>query len=71
MFLLESPKIESIPSHVTKNMARDSIKQRLDHLAGLTKLSFSTEQVDAGLDRPSFRDLTAFIFQPQNKFRLI
>jgi DNA repair exonuclease SbcCD ATPase subunit len=66
MFLLEAPKIDSIPEAITKNTSRDSVKQRLDHLAGLTKLSFSTEQVDAGLGRPSFRDLTAFLFQPQN-----
>lgn len=42
------------------------MKQRLDQLAGLTKLSFSAYEVDAGLGRPSFRDMSAFTFQPQN-----
>jgi DNA repair exonuclease SbcCD ATPase subunit len=32
----------------------------------LTKLSFSVEDPAAGLGRPSFRDLAAFLFQPQN-----
>jgi hypothetical protein len=44
----------------------DLVKQRLDHLAGLTKLSFSEEGPEGGYGRPSFRDLAAFTFQPQN-----
>ena len=65
MFVAEDQSI-AIPEVIAKNAARDSVKQRLDQLAGLTKLSFSAEAVDAGLGRPSFRDMSAFIFQPQN-----
>ena len=51
---------------IEKNVTRDAVKQRLDHLAGLTKLSFSVDDPAEGLGRPSFRDLAAFTFQPQN-----
>jgi len=66
MFIAESAGAVNIPMSVTKNAARDSVKQRLDHLAGLTKLSFSADDLEVGLGRPSFRDLTSFLFQPQN-----
>ena len=65
MFVAEAQSVE-IPQLIAKNAARDSVKQRLDQLAGLTKLSFSAHEVDAGLGRPSFRDMSAFTFQPQN-----
>lgn len=65
MFASEAPKI-TIPSEIVKNTMREAVKQRLDHLAGLTKLSFSQDGAGMDLGRPSFRDLSAFIFQPQN-----
>src|SRR3954470_6631739 len=66
MYLQESAQVV-IPNVVTKNATRDSVKQRLDNLSMLTTLSFTAEGVgNDGLGRPSFRDLAAFNFQPQN-----
>jgi hypothetical protein len=56
-----------IPAFVTKNSTRDSVKQRLDSLSMLTTLSFTVDDASSNnLGRPSFRDLAAFNFQPQN-----
>jgi hypothetical protein len=66
MFVAESPGVLDIPLAVSKNATRDSVKQRLDQLAGLTKLNFSPDDPEGGLGRPSFRDLVSFLFQPQN-----
>lgn len=66
MFIAEAESAVEIPVAIEKNVARDAVKQRLDHLAGLTKLSFSVDDPAGGLGRPSFRDMAAFMFQPQN-----
>ena len=66
MYISEAVDGVEIPDSIQKNAARDLVKQRLDHLAGLTKLSFSEEGPEGGYGRPSFRDLAAFTFQPQN-----
>jgi hypothetical protein len=66
MHIAEAAESIEIPVSIKKNAARDLVKQRLDHLAGLTKLSFSDEGPEGGYGRPSFRDLAAFTFQPQN-----
>jgi hypothetical protein len=66
MHIAEAAGSVEIPVSIKKNAARDLVKQRLDHLAGLTKLSFSEEAPEGGYGRPSFRDMAAFIFQPQN-----
>lgn len=66
MHVAEAPNNITVPPIIQKNATRDLVKQRLDHLAGLTKLSFSTDDPEGGLGRPSFRDLAAFTFQPQN-----
>jgi Protein of unknown function (DUF3732) len=66
MHIVEANGALAVPPTISKNASRDIIKQRLDHLAGLTKLSFSVEDPAAGVGRPSFRDLAAFVFQPQN-----
>jgi len=66
MHISEAAESVEIPASIQKNAARDLVKQRLDHLAGLTKLSFSEEGPEGGYGRPSFRDLAAFTFQPQN-----
>jgi len=55
-----------LPKAVEKNATRDSVKQRLDHLSGLSTLDFSGTDTSAGGGRTSFRDLAAFNFQPQN-----
>jgi DNA repair ATPase RecN len=66
MHITEATENIVIPPTIEKNVTRDAVKQRLDHLAGLTKLSFSVDDPAGGLGRPSFRDLAAFTFQPQN-----
>jgi hypothetical protein len=66
MYIEEARAEIAVPRTISKNANRDVVKQRLDHLAGLTKLSFSVEDPTGGLGRPSFRDLAAFVFQPQN-----
>jgi hypothetical protein len=65
MYIQETKKI-IIPDVIERNVSRDAVKQRLDHISMLTTLSFSTDAVDGGYGRPSFRDLAAFNFQPQN-----
>lgn len=67
MFLLEADRITEIPHRVAKNTNADAVKRLLDELAGLSKLDFSGGDESTGFDaRPSFRDLAAFTFQPQN-----
>ena len=67
MFLLEADSIVDVPHRIFKNTNADAVKRLLDDLAGLSKLNFSGGEEPAGFDgRPSFRDLAAFTFQPQN-----
>lgn len=55
-----------IPKLLESNCNVSDIKSRLDSIAGLSDLSMSGNQEKVGFDsRPSFRDLTSFIFQPQ------
>ncbi len=66
MYVQESAQVD-IPNVITKNATRDSVKQRLDNMSMLTTLSFTANDAGSdGLGRPSFRDLAAFNFQPQN-----
>lgn len=58
--------LEVLLEQATKTTA-DNVKNRLDELAGLSRLSFDIDGSGAGFKkRPSFRDLMAFTFQPQN-----
>jgi hypothetical protein len=67
MYLLEAERITDIPRRIAKNINADAVKRMLDELAGLSKLDFSGGDESTGFDgRPSFRDLAAFTFQPQN-----
>jgi len=67
MYLLEAERIAEIPHRISKNFNADAVKRLLDELAGLSKLDFSGGDESTGFDgRPSFRDLAAFTFQPQN-----
>ncbi|OYW19560.1 MAG: hypothetical protein B7Z52_03425 [Burkholderiales bacterium 12-64-5] len=67
MYLLEADRITAIPNRIVKNTNADAVKQLLDELAGLSKLDFSGGDESTGFGgRPSFRDLAAFTFQPQN-----
>jgi hypothetical protein len=50
-----------------KNATADAVKRNLDELSGLTQLDFDPERFGVAFKgRPSFRDLMAFTFQPQN-----
>jgi hypothetical protein len=67
MFLMEADTIDNIPLRIAKNTNVDAVKRLLDDLAQLSKLDFTSGEESAGFDgRPSFRDLAAFTFQPQN-----
>lgn len=67
MFLLEAGKVE-IPNAIAgRNTTVDAVKRMLDNLAGLSNLGFDPTGLGGGFrGRPSFRDLLAFAFQPQN-----
>lgn len=66
MFIVEGPTVE-IPSSVVKNTTVDHVKRKLDGLAGLSSLGFDPNPSASGYrGRPAFRDLAAFMFQPQN-----
>jgi hypothetical protein len=67
MFIAEAEVITEVPARVTKNTNATDVKRLLDELAGLTNLDFGAGDLQGGFDsRPSFRDLSAFVFQPQN-----
>ena len=56
--IIDNPKI---------NANISALKRRLNELAGLTNLNFSPEKEKSYFDsRPSFRDMSAFEFQPQH-----
>ena len=65
MFLIEAKSVE-IPSQIIKNTTRQSVKLFLDELAKLSFLDMDADTNNQFLGRPSFRDLMAFCFQPQN-----
>lgn len=68
MFIAEDARV-LVPRRIEeKNASVDDIKRRLDELAGLTNLSFDPDAPTANTfkSRPSFRDMVAFCFQPQN-----
>ena len=66
MVLIEGPKIE-VPHRLDgKTTNVDVVKITLNRLAGLSNLDFEPS-TDSGFKfRPSFCDLMAFTFQPQN-----
>lgn len=65
-FVLEGDSID-IPQQIDrKNTNIDAVKNRFDELAGLSNLNFETDSASGFKARPSFRDLMAFCFQPQN-----
>jgi len=67
MFLLEGTAVEIPPTVTGKNTNVDAVKRMLDKLAGLSNLGFDPTGFAGGFKgRPSFRDLLAFAFQPQN-----
>ncbi|MGK9250724.1 DUF3732 domain-containing protein [Paenibacillus humicus] len=65
MYIASDTEVE-IPDIPIKNTNRDSVKKYLDELSSLTFLDIDAENSSNYLGRPSFRDLMAFCFQPQN-----
>jgi hypothetical protein len=67
MFVLEAVKVD-IPETITSKTTNvDIVKTKLDELAGLTALDFDVSNINVSFKhRPSFRDLGAFMYQPQN-----
>lgn len=68
MFVKEGITVE-IPDEIPgKTDTAENVRRTLDELAGLTKLDFSSSDIVATgrSGRPSFRDMAAFTFQPQN-----
>lgn len=66
MVLIEGETVE-VPHRIdTKDTTQANVKRVLDRLAGLTNLGFDPDSEAGSQSRPSFRDLMAFTFQPQN-----
>lgn len=67
MFIIEGQAIE-IPEMIEhKNTNRNNVKEILNRLSGLPNIGFGDDPSEFGFkNRPSFRDLMAFTFQPQN-----
>ncbi|MQA39953.1 DUF3732 domain-containing protein [Rugamonas aquatica] len=66
MYFLEDANAV-IPNEITgKNSNVENVKLVLNRLAGLSNLEFEPGTNDSFKTRPSFRDLMAFTFQPQN-----
>ncbi|ANF57248.1 DUF3732 domain-containing protein [Halotalea alkalilenta] len=66
MFVLEAPEIDPPREVLAKNQNVENVKALLNRLAGLSNLQFEPGTEDRFKFRPSFRDLMAFLFQPQN-----
>lgn len=66
MLLLEAPEVEPPLSIHQRNQTVDYVKAVLNRLSGLSNLQFEPGSEDRFKSRPSFRDLMAFLFQPQN-----
>ena len=66
MYVLESDEVE-VPNRIPqRNANSEVVRGILDRVAGLSQLGFDPDKEGAYQTRPSFRDLMAFIFQPQN-----
>lgn len=66
MYVVEGGVVE-VPGRIeAKNSSDDAVRTMLDRLSGLTQLDFEANPEFGYKQRPSFRDLTAFTFQPQN-----
>lgn len=66
-YLLEGDRV-SIPSSIPgKSLTTSELKDLFNRLSGLSSLNFKFDDGPIGFKgRPSFRDLMAFVFQPQN-----
>jgi D-alanyl-D-alanine dipeptidase len=65
MFLLEGDTVELPLDAPQQNTTADAVKRMLDNLAGLSQLRLDPDSDSGFQARVSFRDLIAFMFQPQ------
>ena len=66
MFVLEAPLVV-VPERIEdRNSTTTVVKAILDRVAALSTLGFDPDAEASYKARPSFRDLVAFVFQPQN-----
>lgn len=66
MFILEAVEVEA-PEVIEQGNTNDgAVRTILDRLAGLTQLDIEVDSDNGFKGRPSFRDMTSLIFQPQN-----
>lgn len=66
MYVIEAPEV-AVPDAIERaNTTAGALKAELDRLAGLPQMSMEPGQERTFKSRPSFRDLAAFNFQPQN-----
>lgn len=66
MFMVEAEAVEVPDSIQGKNSNVQLVKAMLNRLGGVPNLGFDPSSEAGGKNRPSFRDLVAFMFQPQN-----
>jgi Protein of unknown function (DUF3732) len=67
MFIREAKEITDVPKRLQKNISAEKVRRLLDEIAGLSNLDFTGSDMSGGFDaRLGFRDLSAFVFQPQN-----
>ncbi|WP_272579155.1 MULTISPECIES: DUF3732 domain-containing protein [Providencia] len=66
MYFLEGDEIIIPEKSPKKNTNASYVKTVLDRLSGLSNLAFEASTTDNFRSRPAFRDLMAFLFQPQN-----
>lgn len=65
MLLMEGRKL-NIPKIPNKNTSRQKVCRYLDELARITFLEMDKDEFNGFKSRPSFRDMIAFCYQPQN-----
>ncbi|MBY2952044.1 DUF3732 domain-containing protein [Rhizobium leguminosarum] len=66
MVFLEGAVVD-VPAEIAEKTTNvDTVKRALNRLSGLTDLEFEPNAEGGYKSRPSFRDLMAFSFQPQN-----
>jgi energy-coupling factor transporter ATP-binding protein EcfA2 len=66
VYLMEAPSIDMSAAVPEKNANVEYLKQRLNELAGLPNIGFDPSSTSGFKGPPSFRDLVAFLFQPQH-----
>lgn len=66
VFILQDAVVDLEEVQPEKNANIDFLKQRLNGLAGLPNIGFDPTKSSGFMAAPSFRDLAAFLYQPQH-----